>query len=131
MLSHAAAVSLMHSADLLFMTNPSGSRQQACLPGKLYEYLATGRPVLAVTDPEGEAGRLIQTIGGGIAVSPNDPAHLERVIAEALTARRLTVPPQNRCALKAFERPALAQRLAAVLDSVTHSSMTHNSVTTR
>ena len=120
-LSHAAAVSLMHSADLLFMTNPSGSRQQACLPGKIYEYLATGRPVLAVTDPEGEAGRLIQTIGGGIAVSPNDPARLERVIAEALTARRLTVPPQNRCALKAFERPALARKLAAVLDSVTRS----------
>jgi glycosyltransferase involved in cell wall biosynthesis len=118
-LSHTAAVSLMHSADLLFMTNPHGSRQQACLPGKIYEYLATGRPVLAVTEPDGEAGRLLQTIGGGIAVSPNDPAGLERVITDTLAHGRLIVPPQNRRALKAFERPALAQRLASVLDSVT------------
>jgi hypothetical protein len=41
------------------------------------------------------------------------------------------VPQQNRTALEVFERPALARRLAAVLDSVTHSSVTHNSVTHR
>ena len=95
-----------------------------------------GRVILSIeehdlpdrADPEGEAGRLIQTIGGGIAVSPNDPVRLEQVIADALLRRSLAVPPQNRAALEVFERPALARRLAAVLDSVTHSSVTHNSV---
>jgi glycosyltransferase involved in cell wall biosynthesis len=122
--SHQAAVSLMYSADLLYLPNPGGSRQQWCLPGKIFEYLATGRPVLALTDPEGEAGRLVQQIGGGVVVSPNDPDGLERMIAAAL-ARTLTMPAQRRGELEAFERPALARRLAAVLDSVTHNPQTH------
>jgi glycosyltransferase involved in cell wall biosynthesis len=118
MLSHEAAVSLMQSADLLYMTNPSGSRQQLGLPGKMFEYLATGRPVLAVTDPDGEAGQLIHRIGGGMAISPNDPARLEQVITDALVQRAFRVPAQNRAALQGFERRSLAARLATVLDSV-------------
>ena len=117
--SHQEAVSLMYSADLLYLPNPAGSRQQWCLPGKTFEYLATGRPVLAVTEPDGEAGRLVQQIGGGVVISPNDSDRLERVIAEALARRTLTVPAQHRGGLEAFQRPALARRLATVLDSVT------------
>jgi glycosyltransferase involved in cell wall biosynthesis len=117
-LPHAEAVSLMHSADLLFLTNGEGSRQQLGLPGKMYEYLATGRPVLALTHPDGDAGRIIQHVGGGVAVAPDDPGLLLEVIAQACQARHLATPPQNREALAAFERPNLAKRLAAVLDEV-------------
>lgn len=118
-LSHQDAVSLMHSADVLFLTNGDGARQQMGLPGKMYEYLATGRPVLALTHPDGDAGRLIQQVGGGVAVPQDDPGLLLEVITHACRNRALHTPPQNREALAAFERPNLTKRLASLLDEVT------------
>jgi glycosyltransferase involved in cell wall biosynthesis len=118
-LSHNDAVALMRSADILFLQNAQGASQQHRLPGKMFEYLATGRPVLAVTDPDGEAGRLIHRVGGGVVVSPDDRDRLREIIAVAIRRGRLDTPPQDRALLRAFERPALAKTLAAVLASVT------------
>jgi len=117
-LSHQDAVSLMHSADILFLTNGDGARQQLGLPGKMYEYLATGRPVLALTHPDGDAGRIIQQVGGGVAVAQDDPGLLLELIRTACRRRELVVPPLNRDALSRFERPNLARQLAALLDEV-------------
>jgi glycosyltransferase involved in cell wall biosynthesis len=118
-LSHQDAVSLMNSADVLFLTNGDGARQQIGLPGKMYEYLATGRPVLALTDPRGDAGCIIAQVGGGVAVPADDPGALLDAITIACRNRKLEAPPQNRDALSAFERPNLARRLAGVLDDIT------------
>lgn len=121
-LSHQDAVSLMHSADLLFLTNGDGARQHLGLPGKMYEYLATGRPVLALTHPEGDAGRIIQQVGGGVAISQDDPGLLLEVISKACRDRSLQTPPLNREALASFERPNLAKRLASLLNEVSSRS---------
>lgn len=115
-LSHRDAVALMHSADILFLPNGDGARQQLGLPGKMFEYLATRRPVLAVTARDGDAGALIQRLGGGVVVDPASGDELLRLLAEACRAGRLAVPPIDPVALAAFERVALTRRLSAVLD---------------
>lgn len=114
---HRNAVALMQSADVLFMNNAEGARQQIGVPGKLYEYLATGRPVLALTNPDGDAGMVLQRTGGGVAVRADDPGLLYDTIAAICRDRRLTVPPLNREALASFERVALTAKLAALLDT--------------
>jgi len=50
------------------------------IPGKLYEYFAAGRPVLALCD-EGEMADLIRTNHAGLVVDPSS----EEAIAQALT----------------------------------------------
>lgn len=119
-LPHRDAVSLMHSADVLYLPNADGVRQQLAQPGKMFEYLATGRPVLALTDPDGDAGRIIRQVGGGVVVSPEDPGNLLNVVATTLRERLLRTPPQDRRALATFERSAQTERLAAVLDQALH-----------
>lgn len=121
-LSHHNAVSLMHSADMLFLTNGDGARQQLGLPGKMYEYLATGRPVLALTHPDGDAGRIIARVGGGIAVKQDDPGVLLDLITNACRDGVLRTPPINREALAEFERPNLARQLAGLFDQVARES---------
>jgi glycosyltransferase involved in cell wall biosynthesis len=118
-LPHIDAVALMKSADILFLQNPDGARQSWCLPGKIFEYLATGRPVLAVTDPDGEAGRLVRQVGGGIVVPPGDSKRLEKVLTAACRARRLDVPPRKPGAIETYERASLSRRLAEALNDAT------------
>jgi glycosyltransferase involved in cell wall biosynthesis len=122
-LSHEDAVALMRSADVLYLRNFDGLRQEWCLPGKIFEYLATGRPVLAVTDPEGEAGRLITRIGGGVVIDPSNPKRLQEVLIDAFRRGTLETPAQDLSLLRAFERPALTRLLASVFERVTRQPL--------
>jgi glycosyltransferase involved in cell wall biosynthesis len=42
------------------------------LSGKVFEYLAAERPILAIVPPEGAAADLIRQTGAGIVVGPDD-----------------------------------------------------------
>jgi glycosyltransferase involved in cell wall biosynthesis len=72
------------SALLLVQTNTTVS-----IPGKAYEYLAAGRPVLALSE-EGETAELVRASGLGIVVRPDEPIEvLEAAVLDivALAAR--------------------------------------------
>lgn len=121
-LPHRDAVALMHSADVLYLTHADSTRQWA-VPGKLYEYLASGRPVMALTNPDGETGQIIRQVGGGLAIAADDPGALYQAIADACRLRKLETPPLDRNALAGFERRHLAGRLTDVLNDVTSRVM--------
>jgi glycosyltransferase involved in cell wall biosynthesis len=65
------ALAAMRSAAVLVLVTDPGDGGCGLVPLKLYEYLGAGRPVLALTPPDGEAGRLVRA-AGGIAVDPSD-----------------------------------------------------------
>jgi glycosyltransferase involved in cell wall biosynthesis len=71
------SVRAMMSASALLLLQPGHT---ASIPGKLYEYLAAARPILAIAE-EGETSALVRR-GGGLSLPPND----ERAIADALVA---------------------------------------------
>lgn len=115
--SHEVALGIMASADLLALPVGQHVHQRVQVPGKLYEYLAIGRPVLALTTADGATGRLLQQAGGGVVLSTFDPKEIARVLARLVregTASR--VPPLDRAFVQQFDRRALTERLAAVLD---------------
>jgi hypothetical protein len=118
-LSRDDTVALMRSADVLYLRNFEGIRQDWRLPGQIFEYLATGRPLLAVAQPDGEAGRLIKRIGGGVVVDPSDTTRLRQILADAFRRGVLETPKHDQVLLRAFERPALTRLLASVLETVT------------
>jgi hypothetical protein len=116
-LPHDQAVALSRSADLLYLSHVHPDRQWA-VPGKLYEYFASGAPVLALTDLQGETARIIARVGGALAISPDDPGNLYHALLDACRLRRIAMPPRNDDALRVFERRHLAGRLAGILTDV-------------
>ncbi len=70
-LTHAESISLMRSADLLFlpMQNLPPGRRSATVPGKTYEYLAAGRPILAAI-PDGDAREILSAAGNAVDLCP-------------------------------------------------------------
>ena len=112
---HRQAVALMQSADLLYLSHSDLERQWV-VPGKLYEYLASGSPLLALTHPGKETARIIDAVGGGVVVSPDDPGTLYETLRDVCRTKTFNVPERNAAALATFERQALTARLAAVLD---------------
>ena len=123
--SHDEALSLMRSADLLYLSHVDRQRQWV-VPGKLYEYLASGSPVLALTHPDKETAKIIEAVGGGVVLSPDDPGKLFQAIAEACRVGRFEVPARNAAALAAFERRQLTAKLAAVLEDAASQVQMHH-----
>jgi glycosyltransferase involved in cell wall biosynthesis len=60
------------SEALLLLVPDAGGRGKGVLSGKVFEYLAAGRPVLAVVPPDGAAAGLIREANAGVVVAPND-----------------------------------------------------------
>jgi glycosyltransferase involved in cell wall biosynthesis len=67
------ALALQRDSDALLLLIPeAGGRGRGVLSGKVFEYLAAERPVLAVVPPDGAAAQLIRDTGAGVVAPPED-----------------------------------------------------------
>jgi glycosyltransferase involved in cell wall biosynthesis len=67
------ALAAMRGANVLVLVTDAAEGGHGLVPLKLYEYLGSGRAVLALAPPEGEAGRLARAAGAAV-VDPSDVA---------------------------------------------------------
>jgi glycosyltransferase involved in cell wall biosynthesis len=120
-LPHEETVALIRSADLLFLPLHDvrkGSRV-AIVPCKTYEYLASGKPILAAV-PDGDARDLLAAHGTALICGPSDVAGLARGLGRELRRWRahIAAPYANPNDLLAYEYQALTAELASVYDGV-------------
>jgi glycosyltransferase involved in cell wall biosynthesis len=126
-LPHDETIALLRSADLLFLPMhdlPAGVRARI-VPGKTYEYLASGRPILAAV-PDGDARDLVARAATGLLCRPDDVDAMTRILAGELERARLGIaPPTLRTdVLEPYERRALTERLAGIFDAVLRERLT-------
>lgn len=80
----------MAAASALLALQPATT---VSIPGKLYEYVALGKPILAICE-EGETADLVRRSGLGIAVTSNEAAAIEAGLLQVMgLARRQLAPP--------------------------------------
>ena len=109
-----AAAMMRRSRALLLLTSPGYERY---LPGKLYDYLATDRPIL-VYGVGGEAARLVDDLGAGRFVEGGDVAALAGALrAFAVSPRELWNPARRRDWISARGRRALAAEFFRLLEA--------------
>ncbi len=114
--SHAESLRLIRTASLLFLPMhklPSG-RRATIVPGKTYEYMATGLPILAPV-PEGDARDFLRRAGTGLFCEPDDVGAMSRILDaqfQAWSGGQRVVNVDRRY-VEQFERRHLAQQLAA------------------
>ena len=69
-------------ADALFLPLRKDSKYEVTIPSKTYTYLACGRPVLVAAS--GDVADLVNEIGAGIVVPPEDPKALALAIQKLM-----------------------------------------------
>jgi glycosyltransferase involved in cell wall biosynthesis len=78
---HRRALELERDSEANLLLLPEAAGRGAVVPsGKIFEYLAAERPILAAVPPDGAAAKLVRETGAGIVVAPED----EKGIREAL-----------------------------------------------
>jgi glycosyltransferase involved in cell wall biosynthesis len=119
--SHAESIELMRGANLLFlpMQNLPPGVRATIVPGKTYEYLASGTPVLAAV-PDGDARDILAEAGNALLVRPDDVDGLAQELKRAIERWRQgePAPAPDPVVVARFEYRHLADRLAGVFDDV-------------
>ncbi len=120
-LTHAESIELMRTADLLFlpMQNlPRGARA-TIVPGKTYEYLASGTPILGAV-PDGDARDILSEAGNALLCRPDDVEAMVNALEGQIERRRSgsSVPSPAPDVVARFEYQKLAEQLAVVFGDI-------------
>ena len=110
------AVRRIADADVALVTQARGAGDETAVAAKVYEYLALGKPILAITDG-GATEKLLQRLGAdGLAARLDDEHSIETALRR-ITAGDLPEPvaPEK---LAPYERPHLAEQVTALLESL-------------
>ncbi len=117
------ALELQRDSEALLLLIPeAGGRGKGVLSGKVFEYLAAERPILAAVPPDGAAAQLIRETGAGLVAAPDDVDALREALAELESRWRagaLDGTPLSPDARHRLSRRARAEDLAELLWSLT------------
>ncbi|MFH0964905.1 MAG: glycosyltransferase [Planctomycetota bacterium] len=119
-LEHAAGVREIMNADALLLVLgvfADARRAVPLVPGKVYEYLAGGKPILAALPP-GDAKRIVEESGAGFLAPHNDPEKIRETIERMYgmwEKGALDAAPRKEFVAR-FERRRQAGDLARFLD---------------
>lgn len=119
---HASALAAMRQAHLLVLVANATPGAEATVPGKLFEYLVSGRPILALAPRPSSTRDVLEHTGGGYLALPDDPTSVATALRQAVDdlrhGRARTADP---AAVATYDRRRLAGEMAAVLDGVVTS----------
>jgi glycosyltransferase involved in cell wall biosynthesis len=89
------------------------------IPAKLYEYMASGRPILALAEPGGETARLVEDARAGVVVRADDePAITDGLVAVMQLASDGFQPVDR----DAYDGEMRAEQLRAILEQAIEGS---------
>ncbi len=78
--SHSQSVEYLFKSALLLLLIPDVKENKGILTGKFFEYLATGRPILAIGPTDGDVATILKETGAGEIVDYNNVQILSATI---------------------------------------------------
>jgi len=117
---HHEAIAEMQSADALLLVVGAGQGSKhgavvaGTLPGKLFEYLRAGRPILLLGDEQGDAAQIVRHHAAGWIADEASPERIALALHQMMQPGPAPLPPATARA-DAFERRALAGEMAQFL----------------
>lgn len=119
-LPHQQSIAYLLSADLLLIIMGQKHAKQGMLTGKVFEYLAAAKPILALAPPCADAD-LVREAQAGLVVPPDDIPAIANTLVELYTRwsqGRLDITPRPEVVAR-YERRNQTAVLARLLDRIT------------
>ena len=114
---HDEVKRLQEASQVLLLLVNNTPNAKGILTGKLYEYLASRRPILSIGPENGDAARLIQETHAGVTVGFEDKDKMKEVINKLYQSYLEEGLPNNPDdGLERYSRRTLAGKYATLLD---------------
>ncbi|MEL6916777.1 MAG: glycosyltransferase family 4 protein [Bacteroidota bacterium] len=114
-ISHEEALSHQQKSQVLLLAEIDSKETKGIVPGKLFEYMAAGRPILAIGPDDWDAGQIINETNSGAVFPHSSHASLKKILIDWFVLyqkEELSVSSTN---LEQYSRKALTKKLATYL----------------
>jgi len=115
-LPHRESLSYVAGADALLLVGGARLWEET---GKVFEYLAAARPILAVVEPDGAAAELLRRSGTARIVTRDSVPETVAALRDLMDSARVVQQPGW---LTEYSRESLSKRIASVLASAARGS---------
>lgn len=112
--SHQEVFEYYEKAHLLLLILTNTKNAKGNIPGKLFEYLATQRPIIALGDPQGDSAQIIREAGAGEVFLHKDKGLIENFLENIVIQKSAELNKKSNM----YERKTLTKKLAEVLDQL-------------
>jgi len=116
---HALAVEEMSKASVLLIVLSALTKAKGNVPGKIFEYLATGLPILAIGDSDSGAAAVLEQAGRPSLLPHADGVRIYEMLKymyETWVANNKQPKIINSIDYQVFSRKSLAAQLAKIVD---------------
>jgi len=115
-LSHDKAIEEMQTSDILLITNFPNESSKGIIPGKIFEYLATGKQIISFGPDDADVSRILNETQAGMHFSYNDTDTIKDFILEKFMLWKNGNLTENTTNIEQFSRRNLTKRLAEILE---------------
>ena len=122
---HRTAVREQKNASLLILPLRKEPEYRAVLPGKLFEYLASRRPILGIGQTDGAMARIIGNTGSGVVYDWDQESKIRACIDFCWDEFRQGELDDNSSDISEYTRRGLTHRYASLLDEITTEKNNH------
>lgn len=116
--NHNHAIQLMGSSQVLLMIEANDSESSYAIPGKLFEYLNSKRPIIAVGPSKSDISKIISKTKSGKFFTYNQGSYLKRYLQEIYNNYKVGIKHYEPRGIELYERSNLTKRLAKILNDL-------------
>ncbi|GEM52282.1 glycosyltransferase [Empedobacter brevis] len=117
--SHQESLNAINAANILLLTNFDNQASKGIIPGKLFEYMATGNPILAIGPTDADVEKILQKTEAGNYFMPQQVEEMKGFIL-SVYKQWLVNPNQkfetNKKEVQQFNRKNLTSKLVEVMN---------------
>ena len=113
--SHQEAIQIQHDAQVLLLVEMDSPETKSIIPGKLFEYVAANRPILAIGPEGSDVEEIIKETNTGVYFKYTDKEKLKQQVQlyyEAYLKANLNVNSKN---IEKYSRSTLTKSLSTIL----------------
>ncbi len=112
--SHQRVFEYYQAADILLLILTTTKNAQGNIPGKLFEYMASGKTIVGLGDPKGDAASIIHQAQAGKVFAADKVGDM----AAFLQGFNAFIQPSSPFSIEQFSRKNLSRQLAEILDKL-------------
>ena len=114
-ISHKQAIEYQKKSQLLLLIEIDSEDTKCIIPGKLFEYMISNRPIVAIGPRDSDVEKIIKDTNTGNYFNYSDYESLKRIILEHYKAFQNKTLQSHPIGLQKYHRKALTESLANLL----------------
>jgi glycosyltransferase involved in cell wall biosynthesis len=113
--SHAEAVAHQRKSQVLLLIEIDSSATKSIIPGKLFEYMVSERPIIAIGPKDSDFAEIITTTNTGVFFNYSDKEQLKQTLLDYYTQYLAGKLHSNGVGLQQYSRKNLTKQLVDLL----------------